>query len=43
MIITHFRNFDLHITRAGERNCVFVVDLHAGDANVLFDFEQVNQ
>ena len=37
MTITDYRNFDLFITRAGERYRAFVVDAPAGEASVLFD------
>ena len=37
MTISNYRNFDLLITRAGERYRAFVVDSPAGEASVLFD------
>ncbi len=37
MTITDYRNFDLLITRAGERYRAFVVDAPAGEASVVFD------
>jgi hypothetical protein len=37
MTINDYRNFDLLITRAGDRYRAFVVDAPAGDASVVFD------
>ena len=37
MTLTTYRNFDLLITRAGERYRAFVVDAPAGEASVVFD------
>ena len=37
MTITDYRNFDLLITRAGDRYRAFVVDAPAGEASVIFD------
>lgn len=37
MTITDYRNFDLLITRAGERYRAFVVDAPAGEDSVVFD------
>ena len=41
--ITDYRNFDLLITRAGDRYRAFVVDAPEGEASVLFHLAQVNQ
>lgn len=37
MTLTDFRNFDLLITRSGDKYKAIVVDAPAGDASVLFD------
>ena len=37
MIITDYRNFDLLVTRAGERFRAFVVDAPGGEASIFFD------
>ena len=37
MTITDYRNFDLLITRAGDRYRAFVVDAPEGEASVIFD------
>ncbi len=37
MTITNYRNFDLLITRSGDRYRAFVVDAPGGDANITFD------
>ncbi|MCX6032488.1 MAG: CHAT domain-containing protein [Chloroflexi bacterium] len=37
MPITDYRNFDLLITRSGDRYRAFVVDAPAGEASVIFD------
>jgi len=35
--VTDYRNFDLLVTRAGERYRAFVVDAPAGEASIVFD------
>ena len=42
MTTTDYRNFDLLITRAGERYRAFVVDAPAGEDSVVFDLPRVN-
>lgn len=42
MTITTYRNFDLLITRAGERYRAFVVDAPAGRVSVIFGLPRVN-
>ena len=37
MTLTTYRNFDLLLTRAGERYRAFVVDAPAGEDSVIFD------
>lgn len=42
MTLTTYHNFDLLLTRAGERYKAIVVDARAGEESIVFDLPKVN-